>query len=66
MPRPEGAIARTAAAPGEDVESLRGRTWVTRRDVHVDRIASAWLIHRYLDPAAQLVRAGQGLRAGAG
>jgi len=30
-----------------------GRTWVTRQDVHVDRIASAWLIHTFIDPKAQ-------------
>jgi hypothetical protein len=29
-----------------------GRTWVTRAGVHVDRIASAWLIRRFIDPAA--------------
>lgn len=28
---------------------LDGATWVTRRDVHVDRIASAWLIRRFVD-----------------
>ena len=26
------------------------RTWVTRTGVHVDRIASAWLIRRFIDP----------------
>jgi hypothetical protein len=31
----------------------RGRTWVTRQGVKVDRIASGWLIHRFLDPAAR-------------
>ncbi len=30
-----------------------GRTWVTRRDVHVDRIASAWLIRTQIDPDAR-------------
>jgi hypothetical protein len=30
----------------------RGALWVTRRGVHVDRIASAWLIRRSIDPAA--------------
>ncbi len=25
------------------------RTWVTRKNVHVDRIASAWLIERFID-----------------
>lgn len=28
---------------------LDGKTWVTRRGVHVDRIASAWLIRRFID-----------------
>jgi hypothetical protein len=30
-----------------------GRTWVTRRGIHVDRMASAWLICRFIDPAAR-------------
>jgi hypothetical protein len=29
------------------------RLWVTRQDVHVDRIASAWLIRRFIDPKPQ-------------
>jgi hypothetical protein len=29
-------------------------TWVTRTGVHVDRIASAWLIRRFVDPQAKL------------
>lgn len=32
--------------------SLRGRVWVTRQGVHVDRIACAWLIQRFIDPGA--------------
>lgn len=35
------------------VESYRGRIWVTRRGVHVDRMASAWLIRRFIDPEAR-------------
>ena len=35
------------------LEGLRGRTWVTRQGVHVDRIASAWLIRRFVDPEAR-------------
>lgn len=31
----------------------RGATWVTRTGVHVDRIASAWLIRRFIDPTAR-------------
>lgn len=31
----------------------RGRRWVTRAGVRVDRIASAWLIKRFIDPEAR-------------
>lgn len=43
------------AAPSNrlDLHELSGRTWVTRRGVHVDRIACAWLIRRFLDPDAR-------------
>jgi hypothetical protein len=33
--------------------ALTGRDWVTRAGVHVDRIASAWLIRRFIDPKAR-------------
>src|SRR5438128_4299823 len=33
--------------------ALRGRTWVTRQGVHVDRIGSAWLIRRFIDAEAR-------------
>jgi hypothetical protein len=29
--------------------------WATRSGVHVDRAASAWLIHRFIDPDAEFV-----------
>lgn len=34
------------------LNDLQGRTWVTRSNVYVDRIASAWLIRRWIDPRA--------------
>src|SRR5262245_10218396 len=37
------------------VDSLRGRRWVTRPRPHVDRIGSAWLIKRFIDPEAAFV-----------
>ena len=42
-----------AAAGGEPDAVTPGRTWVTRRGVFVDRIASAWLIKRRIDPDAR-------------
>ena len=44
-----------AAAPGAPLPArgLRGRTWVTRSGIHVDRMASAWLIRRFVDRQAR-------------
>jgi hypothetical protein len=38
-----------------DLTKLRGRRWVTRPRPHVDRIASAWLIKRFIDADAVFV-----------
>jgi hypothetical protein len=51
--RPESA--RREEKPTLDLSKLRGRQWVTRPRPHVDRIASAWLIKRFIDPAATFV-----------
>jgi hypothetical protein len=42
---------RPAAAPS----SFRGRTWVTRAGIGVDRMASAWLALRFVDPRAKFL-----------
>ncbi len=34
------------------IEDHQGRTWATRQRLWVDRVASAWLIKRFIDPAA--------------
>ena len=41
----------TKSAP--EGPSYKGRLWVTRQGVHVDRIACAWLIRRFVDPDAR-------------
>jgi hypothetical protein len=47
------ASARPVAAEPSQVEGgPRGRTWVTRPGLGVDRMASAWLIRRFIDPDA--------------
>ena len=45
----EGAI------PRRDAGAYRGRTWATRRRLWVDRVASAWLIRRFIDPQARFL-----------
>jgi hypothetical protein len=29
--------------------------WITRKDIHVNRTATGWLIRRFLDPAAEIL-----------
>jgi hypothetical protein len=57
----EDVEARLAALSVSDAAPVRaatplvsgsGHVWVTRRVVHVDRIGSAWLIRRFIDPQA--------------
>jgi len=45
-------VQRASAAAKDALSELRGRTWVTRAGVKVDRIASAWLVRRFIDAAA--------------
>ena len=46
------SVARDAYSARERKELL-GKTWVTRKGIYVDRIASAWLIRRFIDTNAQ-------------
>ncbi len=47
--RPPASMPEGSAVPRAE---LRGRTWVTRKGIHIDRIGSAWLIRRFIDPEA--------------
>jgi hypothetical protein len=48
--RPRKTAGGSAQRGGEE---MQGHVWVTRRDVFIDRIASAWLIRRFIDPKAR-------------
>jgi hypothetical protein len=48
----EGSPAGKAAKAEQQLQDLQDRTWVTRKGIHVDRMASAWLIRRFIDPHA--------------
>lgn len=47
--------ARDQALPRLDVAGFQGRTWATRRRPRADRLASAWLIRRFIDPQARFL-----------
>ncbi|MEK7709755.1 MAG: chromate resistance protein ChrB domain-containing protein [candidate division NC10 bacterium] len=51
-PASAGGAPGTAEIP---LDSLKGRRWVTRPRPHVDRIASAWLIKRFVDLEAEFL-----------
>jgi len=37
-----------------DASKYQGKTWVTRANPYVDRLASFWLVRRFIDPAAKI------------
>jgi hypothetical protein len=50
-------LGRTSAAasqpPKIDIRNFRGRTWLTRPRPEIDRVGSAWLIRKFIDPKAK-------------
>jgi hypothetical protein len=47
---PAGKVAKKEAKSGTlDVAKYQGRRWVTRPNLHIDRLASAWLIKQFID-----------------
>ena len=49
---PQRSVGRIARL---DRAQYRGRSWATRRNLWVDRVASAWLIRRFIDPRAKFL-----------
>jgi len=62
------AVRRTRAASGDvlDVSQYQRRRWVTRRNLHIDRLASAWLIRQFIDksPRFHFVAEGEAVEGG--
>lgn len=58
---------RSAGSSRVERADLAGKTWVTRAGIKVDRMASAWLVRRFVDPdAAFRFVPGRSHRPGAG
>jgi hypothetical protein len=47
--------ANRVASAGIDARSYRGRTWATRPRPEIDRVGSAWLIRKFIDPKAKFI-----------
>jgi hypothetical protein len=46
---------RPEVRPRLQIENYRGRKWITRPHPEIDRVGSAWLIHRFIDAGAKFV-----------
>jgi len=46
------SISRPLHLPFRDIKDYQGKIWVTRSRPFVDRMASAWLIKKFIDPGA--------------
>ena len=51
--RAEGTRKKTR--PRLEVKNYRGKTWLTRPRPEIDRVGSAWLIRRFIDPRPKFV-----------
>ena len=38
-----------------DRNNFQGKVWATREHIHIDRLCSAWLIRKFIDPRAKFV-----------
>jgi hypothetical protein len=47
------SAAEAATPPPSGIKKYSGQTWVTRKGIHVDRMASGWLIRRFIDKDAR-------------
>ncbi len=52
---PDEPASISVAIPKRDSADYHGRTWATRERLWVDRVASAWLIRRFIDPDAKFL-----------
>ncbi len=49
LPRPARPKSTGTRGNALDLAAYQGRRWITRPDVHIDRLASAWLIKQFID-----------------
>jgi hypothetical protein len=51
----EGTQPRSKTEPKLEPRDFRGRAWLTRPRPEIDRVGSAWLIRKFIDPKAKFV-----------
>jgi hypothetical protein len=61
-----GKGTRTTKGGVLDPSQYQGRRWVTRRNLHIDRLASAWLIRQFIDKRPRFYFVAEGERVEGG
>lgn len=56
----KAAESSNAVGASLDLAQYQGRRWITRRNLHIDRLASAWLIKRFIDSRPRFFFVGEG------
>ena len=51
----EGTQPGETSIPKVSTRDYRGKTWVTRPRPEIDRVGSAWLIRKFIDPKAKFI-----------
>lgn len=52
---PDEPSPTQAAVPSLSIEDYQGRTWATRKRPWVDRLATAWLVRRFIDKSPTFI-----------
>ncbi|MCA1615387.1 MAG: chromate resistance protein [Acidobacteria bacterium] len=65
-PDGRGAKGPTTGGNGLDTALYQGRRWVTRRRPHIDRLATAWLVRRFIDKRPRFLFVEEGERVEGG
>ncbi len=61
-----GTKARASRGGGLDTTPYQGRRWVTRKNPHIDRLATAWLVGRFIDKRPRFLFVEDGARVEGG
>ena len=56
----ESSVAEISGMDVVDPKTLKGKTWVTRKRLHIDRIGTSWLIRKFVDQNAKFVFVDEG------
>jgi hypothetical protein len=52
---PDEPSPTKAVVPALSIKDYQGRTWATRKRPWVDRLATAWLVHRFIDKSPNFI-----------